>query len=83
MKKVIIYTKNFCPFCVRAKSFFEQKKIPFTEINIEQDSHGAEKLFEKTGFRTVPQIFIGDECIGGADELFNLERAGDLDKKLS
>lgn len=82
MKKVKIYTKDYCPYCSHAKNFLTQKGISFEEINIEGDQEFAEKLFAKTGFRTVPQIFIGDECIGGYTDMIELENSGQLDEKL-
>ena len=80
MKKVKIYTKSYCPYCVRAKKLLEHKQISFEEISIENDAEAAEKLFAQTGFRTVPQIFIGDICIGGCDDLMALEKANKLDE---
>ena len=83
MKPVKVYTKNYCPYCTKAKNLLSKKSVPFEEINIEmKGSDFAQTLFAQTGFRTVPQIFIGDECIGGFDELYALEEAGQLDKKL-
>ncbi|MBN8555585.1 MAG: glutaredoxin 3 [Deltaproteobacteria bacterium] len=84
MKAVKVYTKNYCPYCTKAKILLTQKSVAFEEINLEKkDPDFAQKLFAQTGFRTVPQIFIGDECIGGCDELYELEEAGELDKKLA
>jgi len=82
MKAVKIYTKDYCPYCQRAKAFLKQKSVNFEEQNIEGDTATAEKLFSKTGFRTVPQIFIEDECIGGYDNMMELERQGVLNEKL-
>jgi glutaredoxin 3 len=84
LKPVKIYTKNRCPYCVKAKNLLTQKKVNFEEINIEnEDPDFAEKLFAQTGFRTVPQIFIGTECIGGCDDLYDLESSGELDERLA
>ena len=83
MKAVKIYTKSYCPYCTRAKALLNEKKIPFVEVDIEGDADGAEKLFAQTGFRTVPQIFIGEECIGGFDALSALERNGELSAKVN
>lgn len=82
MKKVIVYSKDYCPYCTRAKALLQQKSVAFEEINIEGKTEVAEKLFAQTGFRTVPQIFIGDECIGGFTDLAELEQKGLLDEKL-
>ena len=79
---VRIYTKSHCPYCVRAKRFLDEKKIPYEDISIENDPEGAEKLFAQTGFRTVPQIFIGERCIGGCDDMLALDRDGKLNSLL-
>jgi len=83
MNKVLIYTKEYCPYCVKAKRLFDQKKIQYSEINIEGKPDEAQALFAKTGFRTVPQIFIGETCIGGCDQLYELEAEGKLDQLLN
>lgn len=83
MKSVRIYTKTYCPYCVKAKALLQKKKIPFEETNIESDPEFAAKLFAQTGFRTVPQIFIGDQCIGGCDDLYALESEGKLNDLLN
>lgn len=83
MKPVKLYVKDWCPFCVRAKALLNSKSVPFEEISIEGNAEMAEDLFNKTGFRTVPQIFIGEECIGGYTELAGLEQDGQLDAKLA
>jgi len=82
MKKVKLYTKEYCPYCVRAKTLLNSKNVEFEEINIEGQTSLSEGLFQKTGFRTVPQIFIGEECIGGYSQLAQLEQSGELDQKL-
>lgn len=82
MKPIKVYSKDYCPFCVRAKRLLETHGLEFEEINLENDSQSAEQLFARTGFRTVPQIFIGEECIGGYDELAALVQAGELEAKL-
>jgi glutaredoxin 3 len=78
VKKVTIYSKDYCPYCVKAKRLFDSKGITYSEINLEGKIKEAEALFAKTGFRTVPQIFIGDECIGGCDDLYELDAEGKL-----
>ena len=70
MAKVVIYSKDYCPYCDQAKRLLKLRDIPFEEINIGQWSMDAvNKLTERSGMRTVPQIFHGDELIGGCDEL--------------
>jgi len=79
---VKLYVKDVCPYCVRAKAFLEAKGVSFEVESIEGEPEKAQALFAKTGFRTVPQIFIGDECIGGYDDMIRLEKARELDAKL-
>ncbi len=79
MKPVKVYTKDYCPYCIRAKKLLDHKKVSYEEISLTEKPELAEPLFSQTGFRTVPQIFIGEECVGGFDQLSELERAGKLD----
>ncbi len=81
-KQVTIYTTTYCPFCTRAKNLFKQKNIAFKEVDITNDTEAREKIEIKTGWMTVPMIFIGDEFIGGSDELYELNASGKLDAKL-
>jgi glutaredoxin 3 len=83
MAKVEIYTTMFCPYCARARGLLGAKKVAFEEVDLlEQPARRAEMLERSGGSRTVPQIFIDGEHIGGCDELLALERAGKLDPKL-
>ncbi|MDE2134162.1 MAG: glutaredoxin 3 [Alphaproteobacteria bacterium] len=83
MSKVRIYTTPICPYCVRAKSLFARKGVAVEEIDIFTDADARKDMQAKTnGARTVPQIFIGDRHIGGCDELYALDRAGELDPLL-
>jgi glutaredoxin 3 len=77
-----IYTTQYCPHCMRAKGMLESKGVAFEEIDITDDDATRNETQKKTGWMTVPMIFIGDEFIGGADELFALESDGTLDEKL-
>ncbi len=85
MKKVIMYTKDYCPYCHRAKALLDVKGVKYEEIDfftLSEDKQRA--LFDKTeGYTSVPQIFIGDEFIGGFDQLHALEVSGKLDDKLA
>jgi glutaredoxin 3 len=83
MKQVKIYTTPYCPFCVRAKRLLDKKRVPYEEINVAGDDAARERLTAQTGMRTVPQIFIGDECVGGSDELHALDAQGKLDQLLA
>ena len=80
---VVIYTTQVCPYCVRAKSLLEQKGIAFEEIRVDADANKMQEMLVRSGGRrTVPQIFIGQRHIGGSDDLYTLERAGELDALL-
>lgn len=81
MAKVTVYTTDYCPFCDAAKDYLTRKGIPFEEIDV---SHHEKKyeLKKRTGWMTVPQIFIGEELIGGYQEMLALDQRGELDKKL-
>jgi len=81
MNKVEIYTWQYCPFCIRAKSLLNEKNIAFTEYKIDGDDEAREKMSKRTnGKRSLPQIFIGDKSIGGCDDLFRLEKENKLEK---
>ncbi|MGQ0505155.1 MAG: glutaredoxin 3 [Myxococcaceae bacterium] len=83
MKPVRIYTTNHCGFCVRAKELLGRKGVSYEEINVEGDDAMRAKLVEMSnGLRTVPQIFIGDEHVGGYTDLAALNNAGKLDELL-
>lgn len=82
MKKVTVYTTDYCPYCSRAKRLLQSKNIIFSEVDLTRDEALREKLEEQTGWMTVPMIFIGDEFIGGYDNLAELEAEGLLDEKL-
>ncbi len=83
MKEVLIYTKEICPYCVRAKSLLQRKGITFNEIKIIDDATKEEMMKRSGGRMTVPQIFIGEKSIGGCDDLYALDSAGKLDELLS
>jgi len=83
MKQVKIYTTPYCPYCVRAKRLLDKKRVPYEEINVAGDDEARERLTAQTGMRTVPQIFIGDDCVGGSDELHALDAQGKLDTMLA
>ena len=83
MPPVRVYSTLICPYCIRAKLLLKEKGIPFEEIDVTGDHEARQWLVGATGRRTVPQIFIGDEPIGGFDDLRALERSGELDRKLA
>ncbi|MCJ8191761.1 glutaredoxin 3 [Sphingomicrobium aestuariivivum] len=84
MPKVEIYTKSTCPFCIRAKRLLDMKGIDYAEYEISRDEAKRAEMIERSGGgRTVPQIFIDGEPIGGCDDMFALERKGELDARLA
>lgn len=82
MTPVVMYMTSWCGFCARARRLLNEKGAQLTELDIDRDPALRAEMMQKSGRRTVPQIWIGDEHIGGCDDLFALERSGQLDKKL-
>jgi glutaredoxin 3 len=78
MNNIEVYSSHNCPWCDRAKALLESKGLDYKEINISKDHVKALGMIERSGRRTVPQIFIDDEPIGGFDELSALNQAGKL-----
>ncbi len=77
--KVTIYTKRFCPYCVRAKRLLDRKGFAYDEIDVEGNDELRLWLAERTGQKTVPQVFAGERSLGGFSELDALDREGQLD----
>lgn len=69
MAKIQIYTQTYCPYCTRAKTYLKGKGLDFEEINLDGKEDELESLKNRTGHRTIPQIFIDDKFIGGYNEL--------------
>jgi glutaredoxin 3 len=83
MKPVEIYTTQICPYCAMAKRLLQKKGVAFTEIDVGRDPGLRVKMTERAGGRrTVPQIFIGGQHVGGCDDLHDLDDAGRLDALL-
>jgi glutaredoxin 3 len=84
MTQVTIYTKPYCPYCVRAVDLLERKGVDFTEVEAAFDPALRQEMLQRSGGRaTYPQIFVGDRHIGGCDEMMALERSGQLDPLLA
>lgn len=80
---VEIYTWSRCPFCIRAKALLDKKGVDYTEYCIDGDETArAEMANRANGRRSLPQIFINGEHIGGCDDMFALDRQGQLDPRL-
>ena len=78
MKPVTLYTTDYCSFCRSAKALLDKRGVSYEEINLARDADARNKLQEITGMVTFPQIVIGDESIGGFDQLLAADRAGRL-----
>ena len=78
MSHIRMYCTEFCPYCVRAERLLKSKGVEIRKIFIDSLSDGSRELFELTGRRTVPQIFIGDHHVGGYDDLSEMDSRGDL-----
>lgn len=83
MSKVVIYSSDWCPFCVRAKQLLESKGVAFEEIRVDSQPGARAEMTKKAGRTSVPQIWINEQHVGGCDELYALERAGCLDAMLA
>lgn len=83
MTMIKIYTKDNCPYCDMAKMLLTHKGINFTEEALGSDADKIIALAQKTGMRTLPQIFIHDELIGGYDDLKSMDDSGKLDEILN
>ena len=83
MAQVTIYTKPYCPYCIRAVSLLEKKGVDFAEIEAAFDPAKRQEMMQRSGRSTFPQIFIDDQHIGGCDDMMALERDGRLDPLLA
>ncbi|MEH6551903.1 MAG: glutaredoxin 3 [Pseudomonadales bacterium] len=83
MPNIVIYSSSFCGYCHRAKQLLDGKDVAYNEIRVDRDPAKRLEMMEKSGRRTVPQIWINDLHIGGSDELSMLDRNGELDKLLA
>jgi len=83
MRKIEIYTTDYCPFCIKAKSLLNKKKVKFYEINVTNNETLREKMLAMTnGARSVPQIFADNVHIGDCDKIYKLDQEKKLDKLL-
>ncbi len=83
MTKIEIYTTNYCPYCVKAKSLLKKKNIKFYEVDVSNDEVLREKMTTMAnGARSVPQIFADNVYIGDCDKIYKLDQEKKLDKLL-
>ncbi len=83
MTEITIYTRQFCPYCIRALALLKGKGVKLTDIDAGMNVAAKQEMIQRSGgARTFPQIFVGDLHIGGSDEMMALERAGKLDALL-
>ena len=84
MAQITLYTTGTCPYCIRAKALLAHKGVTdYTEVRIDLQPEQRAVMMERSGRRTVPQIFIGDTHVGGCDDLMALEARGALDALLA
>ncbi|MDF1827473.1 MAG: glutaredoxin 3 [Legionellaceae bacterium] len=76
--QILIYSTTYCPYCVRAKELLTRKGLIFTEVLVDHDDQKREEMIERSNRMTVPQIFIGEQHVGGYDDLYALDKAGKL-----
>ncbi|MCA0209953.1 MAG: glutaredoxin 3 [Proteobacteria bacterium] len=83
MAKIEVFTKFFCPYCTRAKALLDRKGVEYQEIDLTTDRAGFDAMVARAGgARTVPQIFIDGQHVGGSDDLAALDARGGLDPML-
>lgn len=82
MSLITIYSTAICPYCARAKHLLQRKGVEFKEIRVDHDQDQMQHMMHITGRHTVPQIFIGDQHVGGFDDMARLEARGELDSLL-
>nr|WP_298141650.1 glutaredoxin 3 [uncultured Pseudomonas sp.] len=82
MPHIVIYSSDWCPYCIRAKQLLVGKGVAFEEIKVDGKPDVRAEMTRKARQTSVPQIWIGDHHVGGCDDLYALERAGKLDALL-
>jgi glutaredoxin 3 len=83
MARVLVYSSDYCPFCIRAKQLLKSKDVAFEEINVDGKPQLRAEMTKKSGRTSVPQIWIGSTHVGGCDDLFALDRSGKLSELLA
>ena len=84
LPQITIYSGPQCPYCTKAKALLQKKNVAYEDINVKEDSEKLNEMLERTGGRkTIPQIFVNGQHIGGCDDLYALNDAGKLDEMLA
>ncbi|MEM1156162.1 MAG: glutaredoxin 3 [Pseudomonadota bacterium] len=74
-----MYTTRFCPYCMEARSLLDSKQVEYVDIAVDADPEMRREMMERSGRHTVPQIWIGEQHVGGYDDMALLQRQGKLD----
>ncbi len=82
MAEVVIYSTEYCPYCMRARALLDRKGVPYHEIRIDQEPQRRAEMEQRSGRTTVPQIFIDDFHVGGYDDMAELDMEDGLDSRL-
>ncbi len=82
MPEVVMYSTRLCPYCIRARMLLDRKGVEYVDIRIDQEPDRRPEMEARSGRTTVPQIFIGGRHVGGCDDIYALEHAGELDALL-
>ena len=80
---VTVYTSSFCGHCMRVLDLLQRRGIEYTEISVEDEPQIRDELVARSGRRSLPQIYLGERYLGGAEELAAMDRSGELDRLLS
>lgn len=83
MPAVVLYGTRFCPYCIAARKMLAHKGVDYEDISVDGNPSMRSELLQRSGQHTVPQIWIGETHVGGFDDLYRLERSGELDKMLA
>ncbi len=84
MAKIEVYSGDYCPYCMRAKALLKQRELEFVEYNVQSEPEKRVEMVERApGVRTIPQIFINDRHVGGCDDLYALDKKGELNSWLA
>lgn len=79
---VLMYSTKYCPYCIRARQLLESKGVDYRDIAVDSEPELKQEMMQRSGRRTVPQIWIGEQHVGGFDDLAQLEMNGELDTLL-